>query len=270
MRKLFIYLFFILFFTTSVKAQYLQLVENKGEIGLFAGQSSYNGDIAPNLQFFALSYGGFYKKQLNDYIGLRATYELHTLGGFDSLTAKTMNLYVHDRSLYFRTTYQDISLMMELYFLKFINGNKNFRCSPYMGFGIGYLSPMKDTSNFKDINGNTTYAPNIITMPLNLGFKYNITGSWNLFAEATYRFTNSDVLDHFGDTDSHSVGTINYQASTSGKDQYFSAKLGISYNLLKIYGPDKRPKLKRDNMFNKEPKSKNASKKGLFGLFNRK
>ena len=66
MRKQFIYLFFILFFTTSAQAQYLQLVENKGEFGVFAGQASYNGDLAPNLQFLSTNFGGFYKKQLND------------------------------------------------------------------------------------------------------------------------------------------------------------------------------------------------------------
>ena len=33
----------------------LQLIENKGEFGVFAGQASYNGDLAPNLQFLTLN-----------------------------------------------------------------------------------------------------------------------------------------------------------------------------------------------------------------------
>ena len=60
MRKQFIYLLFLLFFTTSVQAQYLQLVENKGEFGVFAGQASYNGDLAPSLQFLSTNFGVFY------------------------------------------------------------------------------------------------------------------------------------------------------------------------------------------------------------------
>ena len=263
MRKQFIYLFILLFFTTSIQAQYLQLIENKGEFGVFAGQASYNGDIAPNLQFLTTNFGGFYKRQLNDYVGLRLNYEIVPLGAFDSLTANNVNSYVRGRSLYFKTTYQDISLMTELYFLKFINGNKNYRFSPYLGFGVGYLSPLKDTS--------TPLAPNIITMPLTIGFKYNVVGSFNVFGEFTYRFTNSDQLDHFGDNNIYPKGGINYQASTSGKDQFFSAKLGLSYNFLRIYGPDPRPKAKRDNLFSKTSKSSNkAPKKSLFGFFKRK
>ena len=274
MRKQFIYLFFILFFTTSAQAQYLQLVENKGEFGVFAGQASYNGDLAPNLQFLSLNFGGFYKRQLNDYVGLRLNYEIVPLGAFDSLTANNVNSYVRGRSLYFKTTYQDISLMTELYFLKFINGNKKYRFSPYLGFGVGYLSPLKDTStplrdssNYK-IPGASTKAPNIISMPLTIGFKYNVVGSFNLFGELTYRFTNSDELDHFGDNNIYPKGVTNYQASTSGKDQFFSAKLGLSYNFLRIYGPDPRPKAKRDNLFSKT--SNKGTKKSLFGFFKRK
>jgi len=271
MRKRIIYSLFFLFFTTSVHAQYLQLVENKGEFGLFAGQASYNGDLAPNLQFLSLNFGGFYKRQLNDYVGLRFNYEYLPLGAFDSLTANNMNAYVHGRSLFFKTTYQDISLMTELYFLKFINGNKKYRFSPYLGFGVGYLLPLKDSSNYKTLAGLSTKAPNIITMPLNIGFKYNVVGSFNVFGEFTYRFTNSDQLDHFGDKDSYPKGGTNYQASTSGKDQFFSAKLGVSYNFLSIYGPDPRQKAKKENLFRKESNSGNKGpKKSLFGIFKRK
>jgi hypothetical protein len=271
MRKQFIFLFFLLFFTTGLRAQYLQLIENKGEFGVFAGQASYNGDLAPNLQFLTLNFGGFYKRQLNDYVGLRLNYEIVPLGAFDSLTANNMNSYVHGRNLYFKTTYQDISLMTELYFLKFINGNKKYRFSPYLGFGLGYLSPLKDSSNYKTPAGESTHAPNIITMPLNIGFKYNVVGSFNLFGEFTYRFTSSDQMDHFGDKDIHPNGGVNYQASTSGRDQFFTAKLGLSYNFLRIYGPDPKPKAKRENLFSKQGKSSNKGpKKSLFGFFKRK
>jgi outer membrane protein W len=262
---------FLLFFTTSLQAQYLQLVENKGEFGVFAGQASYNGDLAPSLQFLSTNFGVFYKRQLNDYVGLRLNYEIVPLGAFDLLTGDSINSRLRGRDLYFKTTYQDISLMTELYFLKFIYGNKKYRFSPYLGFGVGYSSPIKDASNYKNLAGEYTQAPNIITMPLNIGFKYNVVGSFNLFSELTYRFTNSDELDHFGDKDSHLNGGLNYQASTSGNDQFFSAKLGLSYNLMKIYGPDPRPKDKRGNLFSKTSKSSNKGpKKSLFGFFKSK
>ena len=271
MRKQFIFLFFLLFFTNALRAQYLQLIENRGELGVFAGQASYNGDLAPNLQFLSTNFGVFYKRQLNDYVGLRLNYEIVPLGAFDLLTGDSLNSHMRGRNLYFKTTYQDISLMTELYFLKFIYGNQKYRFSPYLGFGVGYLSPLKDTSNYKNLAGEATQAPNIITIPLNIGFKYNVGGSFNLFGELTYRFTNSDELDHFGDKDSHLSEGVNYQASTSGNDQFFSAKLGLSYNFLSIYGPDPKPKAKRDNLFSKQGKSSNKGpKKSLFGFFKRK
>ena len=271
MRKQFIFLFFLLFFTNALRAQYLQLIENRGELGVFAGQASYNGDLAPNLQFLSTNFGVFYKRQLNDYVGLRLNYEIVPLGAFDLLTGDSLNSHMRGRNLYFKTTYQDISLMTELYFLKFIYGNQKYRFSPYLGFGVGYLSPLKDTSNYKNLAGEATHAPNVITMPLNLGFKYNVVGSFNLFGEFTYRFTSSDQLDHFGDNNIYPKGGINYQPSTSGKDQFFSAKLGVSYSFLRIYGPDPRPKPKKDNLLTKGSNSGiKAINKGLFGLFKRK
>ena len=271
MPKQFIYLFIFFLCTKTIHAQHLQLIENRGELGVFAGQASYKGDLAPNIQFISTNFGVFYKRQLNDYVGLRLNYEILPLGAFDLITGDSLNSHMRGRNLYFKTTYQDISLMTELYFLKFINGNKKYRFSPYLGFGVGYLSPLKDTSNYKNLAGEYTQAPNIISMPLTIGFKYNVVGSFNLFGELTYRFTNSDELDHFGDNNIYPKGVTNYQASTSGKDQFFSAKLGLSYNFLRIYGPDPRPKAKRENLFSKTSKSSNKGpKKSLFGFFKRK
>ena len=270
MPKQFIYLFIFFLCTKTVHAQHLQLIENRGELGVFAGQASYNGDLAPDLQFRSTNFGVFYKRQLNDYVSLRLNYEILPLGAFDLLPDDSTNSHLRGRNLYFKTTYQDISLMTELYFLKFIYGNQKYRFSPYLGFGVGYLSPLKDTSNYP-IADQPSKAPNIITMPLNIGFKYNLVGSFNIFGEFTYRFTSSDKLDHFGDNDTYKPGLIAYQASTSGKDQFFSAKLGLSYNFLRIYGPDARPKAKRENLLNKISNSSNMGpKKSLFGIFKRK
>ena len=106
-----------------------------------------------------------------------------------------------------------------------------------------------------------------ITYPINLGLKYNVIGPFNVFGEATYRFTNSDQIDYFGDNE-----IINgLQPSASGKDQYFSFKMGLSYNLLEIYGPDKQLNEKKKNLFGAEKTDeKKTSKKGLLNLFKRK
>ena len=111
--------------------------------------------------------------------------------------------------------------------------------------------------------------------PLNFGFKYNITGSWNLFSEVTYRFTNSDKIDYFSDVSYHipkGASTI-YQASTSGGDQYFSAKIGLSYNLLTVYGIEQKKQPKKKWLFFGKKgydRPDRSNKRPLFGFLKRK
>ena len=268
MRKIKALLFIsIICCTTSVSAQYISLVENKGEIGLMGGASFYKGDIASDILFYKPNFGVFYKKQLNDYVGLRLNYEYISIGAND---LQSNNFYDFKRGLNFTRASHDVSLMGEFYFLKYINGNKQYRFTPYVGFGVGAWKSISGSTNI-----DTPKTQRTILFPVNLGFKYNISGSWNIFTEVTYRFTNSDKIDYFSDVNYHiPAGSSNiYQASTSGGDQYFSTKLGVSYNLINIYGIEqhKNPKMKR-SLFGKNAYKapKNSNKKGIFGFLKRK
>ena len=40
---------FLIGMTNLTQAQHLQLLDNRGEFGLYRGQSSYRGDIAPDV-----------------------------------------------------------------------------------------------------------------------------------------------------------------------------------------------------------------------------
>jgi hypothetical protein len=248
-------------------AQHISLVENKGEIGVMGGTSFYRGDIASDVLFYKPNFGAFYKKQLNDYVGLRLNYEYISLGAND---LQSNNSYDYNRSIYFTRVSHDVSLMGEFYFLKFINGNKRYRFTPYVGFGVGAWKSISGSTNI-----DTPKTQRTILFPLNLGFKYNIGGSWNIFSEVTYRFTNSDKIDYFSDVNYHKPMGMNsiYQASTSGSDQYFSTKLGISYNLLTVYGIEQKKQSKRKWLFFKRKdyvEPGNANKKRFFGFLKRK
>lgn len=268
MRKIQALLFISIFCcSTSVSAQYISLVENKGEIGLMGGASFYRGDIASDILFYKPNIGVFYKKQLNDYVGLRLNYEYISIGAND---LQSNNFYDFKRGLNFTRVSHDVSLMGEFYFLKYINGNKQYRFTPYVGFGVGAWKSISGSTNI-----DTPKTQRTILFPVNLGFKYNISGSWNIFTEVTYRFTNSDKIDYFSDVNYRipaGSSTI-YQASTSGGDQYFSTKLGVSYNLINIYGIEqhKNPKMKR-TLFSKNAYKapKNSNKKGIFNFLKRK
>jgi hypothetical protein len=254
----------ILLFTISVSAQHLSLVENRGEVGIMGGASFYSGDIASDILFYKPNFGVFYKKQLNDYVGLRLNYEYISIGANDIQSA---NYYQFKRGLNFTRTAHDVSLMGEFYFLKFINGNKSYRFTPYLGFGVGAWKSIESTTNL-----DTAKTQRTITYPINLGFKYNLSGPWNIFGEATYRFTNSDKIDFFADNTHHVPPAFQYdiQASTSGNDQYFTTKLGVSYNLLSIYGPDKPKKARKWFIFKSKENQPSKSSKGLFSFLKRK
>lgn len=274
---------FLIGMTHLAQAQHLQLLENRGEFGLFAGQSSYRGDIAPDLFKFNNNYGAYYKKQYNDYAGFRLNYEQVQIGNNDTISS---NIYVRNRGFFFSRNFHDISLMGEFYFTRFLPGNKAYRFTPYLGIGVGYLVEAK-TSNFgmdslstilRPLKIDSVVFPNlsaskgIIHFPVQIGFKYNLTRRWNIFAEAMYRFTLSDELDFFPDgqilvqTQKVATGTksYNYQGSRSGKDQFFSVKGGISYNLIKIYGEEKFKPGKRSKLASLKGKEASQDKPGFF------
>jgi opacity protein-like surface antigen len=278
------YFIFCLFIVMAhlAQAQHLQLIENRGEIGLLGGQSGYRGDIAPDILKFKNNFGAFYKKQFNDYGGIRLNYEQIQLGANDTIST---NRYVRRRGVFFSRQFHDISLMGEFYFTRFLPGNKGYRFTPYLGIGIGYLLEAK-TSSFGMDSLSSILLPlkidsavfplvsaskGVVHFPIQLGFKYNMTQHWNIFAEAMYRFTLSDELDFFPDgqllvqTQKVATGSsvYNYQGSRSGKDQFFSVKAGISYNLIKIYGPEKWKPGKRSKLASLKDKEATQNKPGF-------
>ena len=254
MRGRFISLLFVLFICSSISAQHLQLINDRGEAGVFLGYSSYNGDIASDVQFIKMNYGAFYKKQLNEYVGLRLNYEKINIGASDGSSQNAYNLA---RGFIFERDFHEISVLSELYFNRFITDRKDYRFSPYLGFGAGtILSANVDRNNFSK-KTKTDYTI-LIT---NIGFKWNVYKQVNLFGEFKYRFTTSDYIDHF--TDATPMKLLNaassaptYQGSKSGKDDLLSASFGLSYNFRKIYGPEKfKKKSKKSDIEDHSPKS---------------
>ena len=275
---------FLIGMTNLTQAQHLQLLDNRGEFGLYRGQSSYRGDIAPDIFKFNKNLGGYYKKQYNDYAGFKLNYEQLQLSSNDSASK---NIYAKNRGFFFSRQFNDISLTGEFYFTRFLPGNKAYRFTPYLGVGVGYLFESKASSFGIDtmstilrplqidsvVFPNISASKGIIHFPVQIGFKYNLTRRWNIFGEAMYRFTLSDELDFFPDgqilvqTQKAETGSsaYNYQGSRSGKDQFFSVKAGISFNLLKIYGEEKFKPGKRSKLASLKEKEAGQDKSGFLG-----
>lgn len=262
-----IFLMFTLFFCSSLKAQHLQLINDRGEAGAFLGYSSYSGDIASDIQFVKLNYGAFYKKQLNAYIGLRINYEKMNIGATDLISK---NEYDLARGFTFQRDFHEVSVLSELYFNRFITDRKDYKFSPYLGFGAGSLfSADIDQNNF-----SKSTKTNYTVLLTNLGFKWNVYKQFNLFGEIKYRFATSDYVDHFTDAVPMKLNgsTLNttYQGSASGKDELVSASLGLSYNFRKVYGPEPIKKQKRKKQAIEDHSPKKKSKLLFFLPFNRK
>ena len=275
---------FLIGMTNLTQAQHLQLLDNRGEFGLYRGQSSYRGDIAPDVFKFNKNLGGYYKKQYNDYAGFKLNYEQLQLSSNDSASK---NIYAKNRGFFFSRQFNDISLTGEFYFTRFLPGNKAYRFTPYLGVGVGYLFESKVSSFGIDtmstllrplqidsvIYPNHSASKGIIHFPVQIGFKFNLTRRWNIFAEAMYRFALSDELDFFPDGQlmehRQRIGVGNYlakyQGSRSGKDQFFSVKAGISFNLLKIYGEEKFKPGKRSKLASLKEKEAGQDKSGFLG-----
>lgn len=271
--------------TLTSESQHLQLVENRGEIGFLSGKSSFIGDIAPDITRYKNTFGAYYKKQFNDYGGVRLNYEKIQLTANDTLSN---NIYAKTRRMYFSREFHDISLMSEFNFTRYLPGNKKYRFTPYLGFGVGYLLEVNqpkrsvDTSSIilADLNIDSLIYPNFklqkgyFHFPLQIGFKLNLSKRFNLFAELMYRFTFSDQIDLFSDdqllvhAQKIATGTskYNYQGSRSGKDQFFTLKGGIAYNLIKIYGEEKWKPGKKSKLAGLKEKEResNQNKPGFF------
>jgi len=251
MCKRILFLFCLLYVVQNAFAQHNELSENNGEIGILMGRASYNGDIAPDVNVYYKNYGVFYKKQLNNYVGIRLNAEMQKLGSADILSSDPYSLL---RNSNFLINSFDVSLMGEFYFLNYITGgSRDNKFTPYLGFGIGYFKNLETIHN-----NNTSVIPaeeavrsstTNLTFPINFGIKYNIYRQFNLLAEATYRFTNFDHLDFLQDkypTDIYANAPLGFQGSSTGNDQFFSLKIGISYSLVKIYGmEDAKPQQKK-------------------------
>ncbi len=248
-------------FALGANGQHVQLIENRGEIGVFGGKSGYYGDLAPDILTSYYLGGLYYKKQYNDYAGVRFNYEKIQLGANDTLSN---NIYVKRRGMRFSRDFHDISLMGEFNFARFLPGNKRFRFTPYLGIGVGYMLATSDgikQVNFSSVTPiiiDSASMPEVkktkglVHFPIQLGFKYNLSQRWNVFAEGMYRFVNADDLDFLADgalvvqtqkftsvpVDATPV-VHHYQGSRSGQDQFFTIKAGVSYNLIKIHGLEK-------------------------------
>ncbi|MDD4109008.1 MAG: DUF6089 family protein, partial [Prolixibacteraceae bacterium] len=127
--------------TVSVFAQ------PSADIGIWGGSSTYWGDVkeVPPMQTFNLNLGAYFRYNFNSRISLRAMF---LTGNFAA------DGFVEDINWTFSKMAQDLTVMAEINYLKYILGNKKTLFTPYIlgGFGMMFFPYTLDPVRLEPIN----------------------------------------------------------------------------------------------------------------------
>jgi hypothetical protein len=197
-------------YTALAQYEYVQ----QGEFGITAGAAHYFGDIntraALNRPKPAL--GIFFRKQFNNYLGMRISAHYAQLGYSD---VYSKNAYQQRRNLSFNTNIWELALHGDFNFFKFMPGNPDYLFTPYVSLGVGlfsydpyalldgqkvFLRPLGTEGQNKNYLGRKPYNTMALCFPIGAGIKYNITEKLNISFEISHRLTNTDYLDDVSST----------------------------------------------------------------------
>ena len=173
-----IFLFFSLYLTAEG--------QRNSDYGVFAGVTTYFGDINPNRFFYSpLPAGGiFYRYNLHPRFAIRGDI---LFGGLRADDLDFDNNYQQTRAASFSGTVGEMAVQFEFNFMPFTTEGKLWDFSPYFaaGIGIAYMN-----------SGSSSYQP---VIPFSLGFKANIYKNMGLEAEYGFRKTFYDNFDGLKD-----------------------------------------------------------------------
>ncbi|OFY61076.1 MAG: hypothetical protein A2V50_06960 [Bacteroidetes bacterium RBG_19FT_COMBO_42_10] len=173
-----IFLFFCLSLTAAG--------QRNSDYGVFAGVSSYLGDINPNrLMYSPLPAGGvFYRYNFHPRHALRGNIFFGGLKG-DDLDFK--NSFQVNRAASFSGLVGELAVQFEFNFLPFTTQGKLWDFSPYFaaGAGVAFIN-----------SASVAFQP---VIPFSAGFKVNIYKNMGLEAEYGFRKTFYDNFDGLND-----------------------------------------------------------------------
>ena len=160
--------------------------QRQADFGIFAGTSSYFGDINSSRFLYSPgpAAGVFYRYNFHPRHALRTNVYIGSLSGND---LDFSNEYQIGRAGSFSGTIGEWALQFEFNFLPYSTQGKRWNYTPYMAAGAGIVF----------INtAATTYEP---VIPFALGFKVNIHKNMGLEAEYGFRKTFYDNFDGLED-----------------------------------------------------------------------
>jgi hypothetical protein len=257
----------------SSQAQDMNSYVQQGEFGVAIGGAHYFGDLntRASLNRPKFSAGAFFRKQFNNYIGLKLSANYARLGYSDIYSD---NEYQKRRNLSFNSNIWEVALSGDFNFFKFYPGVSGYTYTPYVSLGVGvftydpyaylngqkyFLRPLGTEGQGSAIYPNRKpYGSMAACIPVSVGIKYNLSESINVFGEVGYRFTSTDYLDDVSTTfapdafpllpngnpspaaqladRSYETGEViglkgRQRGNSRQKDTYVLAQVGISFNI---------------------------------------
>jgi hypothetical protein len=214
-KALLIFFSIALVFSKS-NAQLMDAFVHEGEFGVSVGAGHYLGDLTAGMKLYntkpKFAAGIFFRKQFNNYVGLKVAANYAFVGYADKYTGFKDNVVQKKRNLSFNSNIWELSISGDFNFFRFQPGFSEYRFTPYVSLGIGafaydpyaylygekyYLRPIgtegqQDKTNYPNLEPYGTMA---VCFPVGFGLKYSINEKVNVFAETVYRFTTTDYLD---------------------------------------------------------------------------
>jgi len=171
------------------------------DIGIWGGTSVYIGDLDETnpLQPVNPNFGAYFRYNFNSRVGLRAMF---LTGSFSDEGV------IEGVETSFTKNLQDLSLQIEINYLKYILGAKKTPYTSYVtaGIGVAYFPYEMDPAFIAGFNpahnkGNAIIDESEIatTIPFGIGFKYTLGQRLGIGIEYQMRKIFSDKLDNLDD-----------------------------------------------------------------------
>jgi hypothetical protein len=187
--------------------------QRSADYGVFAGFSSYIGDINPNRFLYSPmpAAGFFYRYNLHPRQSLRANI---FAGGLNASDLDFNNNYQVARAASFSGIAGEFAIQFEFNFRPYTTLGRNWDYTPYIAGGAGVA--------FINASGSSIFP----VIPFSAGFKVNIYKNLGLEAEYGFRKTFYDNFDGLNDN----IATTDY-TWIHNNDWYSFAGLALTWKI---------------------------------------
>lgn len=184
-------------------------IAQKVDLGILLGGSYYYGDVVNEIEPTTIrpAFGGFIRYRLSDRFALKGFGGYAKVYGDDQLSASE---WQQQRNWSFESTIMEGSLQAEFNLLEDRNRGRRFAnpLIPYLFAGVGffYFEPKSDFFGTMQSTAplqlsGVAYSQTAVAIPMGIGFRYYVSGKFQLGFEFGMRYTTTSYIDDIGGDD---------------------------------------------------------------------